>query len=921
MKIKSIQIFALAFLFIFIFSFSAPSPVSAAGSATVTGTVTDAFTGLPISGATVSASCTITTCSGSTTTNSSGNYTLRVSWGGLGGTRYPTIQASAAGHTSSQNSFLVSSGSSYPQDFSLNPIESTPPVITPTISGTLGNNGWYVSNVTITWAVTDGESAITSTSGCGNTTLNSNTNGTTRTCTATSGGGTTSQSVTVKVDKTAPTVIFTPTRLPDFSLWYNQPITFNITGSDLNSGVDSCTPQTSTYSGPDTGEFHITGSCTDKAGNASGVQTSVMGYRYDATGPMITFTPARPPDANGWYTAPITVTIRGTDATSGMALILDCTPVMGSNRTYSGPDNASASISGSCRDQAGNTTNSSFPLQYDTTGPTSASLAAYGTLGDNGWYTDDVTISTTGSDNVSPVTCTADQILSTDTLSQTFTGSCSNGAGMTLAAAPLTVKRDATAPVVSATPDRTADSNGWYTSGLTVHFSGTDATSGGVTCEADKSFSGPDTGSGSLSGSCTDAAGNSGSATYNFQFDANAPTGVSVSADRLPDSGGYYNAAFTATWTGFDGASGIASCTVTNYTGPDTESGSLSGACTDNAGLTSASVAFAFKYDATAPASVIATANLVPTNGYFNQPFTVTWTSADPADTCTSAAYSGPDTESGSLSGSCTDPAGNTTTVAFPFKYDATAPLAAANASPAANINGWNNSSVTVTFTGTDAGSGIDVCTDPIVLNINGRAQSASGSCTDMAGNISALATVSGINIDLVKPTITLSSRKPEANFWGWNNSAVTVYWTCSDSLSGVVSDTTADLVDTEGVLQVAEGECADKAGNLSSDKVGNINILFPEHYPIIPVTGDEDPVTTPEPVAPTQPEPTPTLTAEPSPEANNGIIPLTGGEETPPVAPQKEGGNGFFYVLGGIGGAGLLAWLLIFLAKRRKHA
>ena len=47
----------------------------------------------------------------------------------------------------------------------------TPPTITPTLSGTLGNNGWYVSNIGLTWAVSDPESAMSARSGCGPRTI------------------------------------------------------------------------------------------------------------------------------------------------------------------------------------------------------------------------------------------------------------------------------------------------------------------------------------------------------------------------------------------------------------------------------------------------------------------------------------------------------------------------------------------------------------------------------------------------------------------------------------------------------------------------------------------------------------------------------------------------------------------------------
>src|SRR6266581_980572 len=62
----------------------------------------------------------------------------------------------------------------------------------------------------------------------------------------------------------------------------------------------------------------------------------------------------------------------------------------------------------------------------------------------------------------------------------------------------------------------------------------------------------------------------------------------------------------------------------------------------------------------------------------------------------------------------------------------------------------------------------------------------AGGTCTDLAGN-SASTTVTGINIDLTAPVIS-GSRTPAPNGAGWNNTAVTTHYTCSDALSGVSS-------------------------------------------------------------------------------------------------------------------------------------
>jgi hypothetical protein len=61
---------------------------------------------------------------------------------------------------------------------------------------------------------------------------------------------------------------------------------------------------------------------------------------------------------------------------------------------------------------------------------------------------------------------------------------------------------------------------------------------------------------------------------------------------------------------------------------------------------------------------------------------------------------------------------------------------------------------VTVSFSGNDgSGSGIASCSAAVVLSAEGAGQSASGMCTDLAGNGSATATESGINIDKTAPT------------------------------------------------------------------------------------------------------------------------------------------------------------------------
>jgi hypothetical protein len=84
--------------------------------------------------------------------------------------------------------------------------DTTPPAIAPTVTGTPGLSGWYRSNVGVSWRTTDPDSAIITSTGCGPSTVASDTAGVTLTCSATSAGGTTSKSVVIKRDATPPTL-------------------------------------------------------------------------------------------------------------------------------------------------------------------------------------------------------------------------------------------------------------------------------------------------------------------------------------------------------------------------------------------------------------------------------------------------------------------------------------------------------------------------------------------------------------------------------------------------------------------------------------------------------------------------------------------------------------------------------------------
>ncbi|HET8651561.1 MAG TPA: hypothetical protein VFM13_03215 [Gaiellaceae bacterium] len=157
--------------------------------------------------------------------------------------------------------------------------------IVPVIYGTLGANGWYVSNVTINWTF-DADPPVLESVGCEAKTLSADTVGTQLVCRARNDPNNPNDWVTsqktLKIDKTVPSVRTVLERQADANDWYNRPLTVAFDGTDATSGVAACT--SGRYSGPDNPAALIAGSCSDNAGN---VAPSSFSFKYDATPPTI----------------------------------------------------------------------------------------------------------------------------------------------------------------------------------------------------------------------------------------------------------------------------------------------------------------------------------------------------------------------------------------------------------------------------------------------------------------------------------------------------------------------------------------------------------------------------------------------------------------------------------------------------------
>ncbi len=203
-----------------------------------------------------------------------------------------------------------------------------------------------------------------------------------------------------------------------------------------------------------------------------------------------TLSPPSPTGSNGWYTAPVHVTLSATAGGSGVAetrcvvnpAVLPSTfddlptgcAFTGGGRDF---ERGQHTLYFASDDHFGNKESvRSVAIRIDRT-PPSASLTPSGTLGSNGWYLSSVNVHTSGTDPASGVAgCTPDQSFTSETAGTVVNGSCTDDAGLVGNAPPLMIGIDKTAPTaaISISPASPDGVEGWYKSAPRLLATGTE---------------------------------------------------------------------------------------------------------------------------------------------------------------------------------------------------------------------------------------------------------------------------------------------------------------------------------------------------------------------------------------------------------------------------------------------------------------
>jgi hypothetical protein len=429
-------------------------------------------------------------------------------------------------------------------------IDESAPSITHLLSPVPNLAGWNNSDVVVTF-ICDDQADLSGIAGCtGPTSVTTETSGhQVHGEAADNAGNTASDAATVKLDKTKPSITGSPDRSANDNGWYNGDVTVSI-----GEGADQ----------------HETGSAVDAAGNSD--SATVAHLNVDKTAPVITGTATSAPNGAGWYNADVIVHWECIDALSGID------GPCPANSTISG-DGSSLSASAGTIDRAGNAATGTLSgIKIDRQRPVTVASAPSPDYPNN-WNSRQVSVTLTATDDLSGVARTyyaldggaaatysgpARMPRGVHTLTFWSKDAAGNVEDKAAAGHSVTIKVDDIAPSISGAADRAPNANGWYNAGVAVSFSCSDQQTAIASCSPTTTLNSNGANQ-SVTGTATDAAGNSATATV-------APINIDKTSPSITPFNGKTQyklgeSLVAPTCQASDALSGLSSCSVQGPTG------------------------------------------------------------------------------------------------------------------------------------------------------------------------------------------------------------------------------------------------------------------------------------------------------------------------------------------------------------------
>ena len=301
------------------------------------------------------------------------------------------------------------------------------------IDGTLGENGWYTSDVKLSVRDVEG---VTSTLNINK--IDYDTAGTKIIMTSTSKSGKTdTKKYTIKVDKTAPVAgTLNVIGTKGGNGWFLSDVVFIVNnGSDNLSGHASTTSTHTSITSNTTGTEVIV-TTKDKAGNRATRSYTIKVNKDAPIAGELVIDGTR--GENDWYVSDVKLSVSDT---AGITSTLNITKITsdtkGTEVTMTSKNNTTGAVKVT-----------KYTVKVDKTKPTIGKLVINGTEGNNGWYKSNVTFSVTnGSDTLSGHAFTTSSIssITKDTKGTKVILTTKDKAGNTTTK-EYTIKMDKTAP-------------------------------------------------------------------------------------------------------------------------------------------------------------------------------------------------------------------------------------------------------------------------------------------------------------------------------------------------------------------------------------------------------------------------------------------------------------------------------------------